>query len=174
MRSRNFASSTILPRNSAAPPGPTPRERTSRVLEELGARSLVTSLGDAVLATDRDLSGGERQWIAVARALATRLPVLLLDEPTASLDAASQARMLRAIASLGGKRTVVIVTHRTEPLAIADVVVRLHREDAEHGARRHVDALGTHQLSIEDVGAVALGEAQREVAGESIDAAVAE
>ncbi|MDB4944568.1 MAG: hypothetical protein JWP97_4102 [Labilithrix sp.] len=106
-------------------PGDEGVAHVARLLEELGARSLAAAVGDATLATDRLVSGGERQWIAVARALATRLPVLLLDEPTASLDAAAQERMLRAITSLRGKRTVVIVTHRPEPLAIADVVVRL-------------------------------------------------
>lgn len=95
------------------------------VLAELGATSLAKSLGDQVLGTVRPLSGGERQWIAVARALATGLPVLLLDEPTSALDTASQARLLEALARLRGKRTVILVTHRPEPLAIADVVVRL-------------------------------------------------
>jgi len=71
------------------------------------------------------LSGGERQWIAFARAVATGLPVLLLDEPTASLDPAAQRRLLEAVAALRGERTVLLVTHRAEPLAIADVVVRL-------------------------------------------------
>ena len=111
------------------------------VLDELGARAFADSVGDAVLVTERPLSGGERQWIAVARALATRLPVLLLDEPTASLDAASQERMLRAIEGLRGKRTVVLVTHRPEPLAIADVVVRLDgqaQENAPGSGRRRV------------------------------------
>ncbi len=146
----------------------------ARLLEQLGARSLVGALGDATLASDRLVSGGERQWIAVARALATRLPVLLLDEPTASLDAASQERMLRAIASLRGKRTVVIVTHRSEPLAIADVVVRLDGEDAQHRARVDRDVLGADQLAVEDVGAIALGEVQRDVLGEGVDARVTE
>jgi len=146
----------------------------ARILEELGARSLATAVGDATLAGDRLVSGGERQWIAVARALATRLPVLLLDEPTASLDAAAQARMLRAIASLRGTRTVVIVTHRPEPLTIADVVVRLDREDAQDrpGGDGHV--LGAHQLSVEDVGAVALREAQRDLLREGVDPPAAE
>ena len=149
----------------------------ARVLEELGARSLATAVGDAPLAGDRRVSGGERQWIAVARALATRLPVLLLDEPTASLDAAAQARMLRAIASLRGTRTVVIVTHRPEPLAIADVVVRLERldrEDAQDRPGGDGDALGTHQLSVEDVGAVALREAQRDLLRERVDPTASE
>ena len=147
----------------------TDEQLTARMLDDLGAGALAESVGDAVLATSRKVSGGERQWIAVARALATRLPVLLLDEPTASLDAAAQSRMLRAIAGLRGKRTVVLVTHRTEPLAIADVVVRLHREDAKHRTGRDLDVLGAEQLTIEDVGAVALGEAQRDAAREAVD-----
>jgi ABC-type transport system involved in cytochrome bd biosynthesis fused ATPase/permease subunit len=97
----------------------------SPILAELGAEDLARDLGDAMLGTARPLSGGERQWIAVARALATGLPVLLLDEPTSALDGSAQARLLAAIARLRGKRTVILVTHRPEPLAIADVVVRL-------------------------------------------------
>ncbi|OJY19504.1 MAG: hypothetical protein BGO98_14415 [Myxococcales bacterium 68-20] len=105
--------------DDAAIPDPAP------VLAQLGNEALGTALGDEVLGTARPLSGGERQWIAVARALATGLPVLLLDEPTSALDGASQARLLEAIARLRGERTVILVTHRPEPLAIADVIVRL-------------------------------------------------
>jgi len=63
--------------------------------------------------------------VAIARALATGLPVLLLDEPTAGLDALSQERVLDALAALRGKRTVILVTHRPEPLALADRVVEI-------------------------------------------------
>ncbi len=149
----------------------------ARVLDELGAGGLVASVGDAVLVTERPVSGGERQWIAVGRALATRLPVLLLDEPTSSLDGGAQEQMLAAIAGLRGKRTVIIVTHRPEPLAIADVVVRLSSasdgEDAQHRAGRDDDTLGSKELSIEDVGAAAL-EAQLELAREGVDVPGAE
>jgi ABC-type bacteriocin/lantibiotic exporter with double-glycine peptidase domain len=51
--------------------------------------------------------------------------VLLLDEPTSGLDAGSQARVLATLATLRGRRTVIVVTHRPEPLAIADRVVRM-------------------------------------------------
>jgi ABC-type multidrug transport system fused ATPase/permease subunit len=95
------------------------------VLEALGASGLATSLGAAVLVAERAVSGGERQWIAVARALASGLPVLLLDEPTSALDGAAEARLLEAIARLRGRRTVLLVTHRPAPLAVADIVIRL-------------------------------------------------
>ena len=101
---------------------------------------LARSIGGAVLVTERKLSGGERQLVAVARALATELPVLLLDEPTASLDSASEKKLLDELGALRGKRTVVIVTHRPAPLAIADVVVQLvHVDEAQRRSGLDLD-----------------------------------
>lgn len=103
-----------------------PREdRSAEVLALIGATSLAARRNDPLTAGGPELSGGERQWVAIARALSTGLPVLLLDEPTAGLDPASQERVLDALAALRGKRTVILVTHRPEPLALADRVVRL-------------------------------------------------
>lgn len=100
-------------------------------LDAVGAHHLVTQLGTRRLGSDeRPVSGGERQWIGLARAMATKSPVLLLDEPTSGLDGAAQARVLQAIARLRGKRTVILVTHRTEPSTVADVIVRLS-DDAQ-------------------------------------------
>ena len=98
----------------------------SAALQRLGAGHLVDAMGGSRLgAAGRAVSGGERQWIALARALVTGQPVLLLDEPTSGLDAAAERHVLDAIARLRGRRTVLLVTHRTEPLAVADVVMRL-------------------------------------------------
>lgn len=169
------------PRTEPEEPVATDHEHTTRVLDDLGANGLAATLGDAMLATERSVSGGERQWIGVARALATRLPVLLLDEPTSSLDPGSQERMLRAIEGLRGKRTVVIVTHRTEPLAIADVVVRLDRsdgEDAQHRTRRDAEVVSAEELSVEDVRAIAVvladTEAELHASRERVDVSGAE
>jgi ABC-type multidrug transport system fused ATPase/permease subunit len=96
------------------------------ILEEFGAFALLARTeGVHLHAGGHELSGGERQWVAIARALASGLPVLLLDEPTSGLDPLSQGRVLEVLRSLRGKRTVILVTHRPEPLAIADRVVRL-------------------------------------------------
>ena len=90
-----------------------------------GADALaVATLGRRLGPSGVVVSGGERQWVALARALATSQPVLLLDEPTSGLDAESQAVVLAAIAKLRGKRSVVFVTHRPEPLALASIIVR--------------------------------------------------
>jgi ATP-binding cassette subfamily B protein len=103
-----------------------------KALAVFGADHLVDDLGTERLgAGGRAVSGGERQWIALARAIATRQPVLLLDEPTSGLDPEAEALVLLAIARLRGERSVLLVTHRPEPLVIADRVVRLMAEGAE-------------------------------------------
>jgi ABC-type bacteriocin/lantibiotic exporter with double-glycine peptidase domain len=105
---------------------PIEEEAARGALEAIGAGSLLArARKERLHAGGPELSGGERQWVAIARALASGLPVLLLDEPTSGLDAASQERVLDALAALKGARTVVIVTHRPEPLAIADRVVEM-------------------------------------------------
>jgi thiol reductant ABC exporter CydD subunit len=75
------------------------------------------------------LSQGQRQRLTLARALARPAPVLLLDEPTAALDEDTEQRVLAGIRRLAAGRTVVLVTHRPGPIALADQVVRLGRPD---------------------------------------------
>jgi ABC-type polar amino acid transport system ATPase subunit len=84
---------------------------------ERRAQELLVSLGvgDRALAMPHELSGGEAQRVAIARALAIEPPVLLMDEPTASLDPARRgdlASTLRQLATDG--RTIVIATHDAE------------------------------------------------------------
>lgn len=95
-------------------------------LAAVGATDLTLADRDVLRGT-RALSGGERQWVGLARALAAGRPVLLLDEPTNGLDAASQARVLGALRSLRGKHTVLFATHRRDALLICDRVLDLER-----------------------------------------------
>jgi ATP-binding cassette subfamily B protein/subfamily B ATP-binding cassette protein MsbA len=62
------------------------------------------------------LSGGERQRIAIARALLRQAPVLILDEPTAALDAKTEARVMEAIERLAAGRTTLVIAHRRSTL----------------------------------------------------------
>ncbi|MEH0196955.1 thiol reductant ABC exporter subunit CydD [Caulobacter sp. CCNWLY153] len=71
------------------------------------------------------LSGGERRRLGIARALLKPAPILLLDEPTADLDAQAEAAMIAAIRQAAAGRTTLIATHSEALAAIADQVVRL-------------------------------------------------
>lgn len=71
------------------------------------------------------LSGGQRQRLCLARGLLSTAPLLLLDEPTASLDAASEAQVLRSLLGLRGRRTLLVVTHRPALARQADQVLLL-------------------------------------------------
>jgi ATP-binding cassette subfamily C protein CydD len=71
------------------------------------------------------LSVGEAQRLAIARALLRRAPLLLLDEPTAHLDAATEGRVIASLQRAAEGRTVVLVTHRPAALSLADRVISL-------------------------------------------------
>lgn len=81
-------------------------------------RGLDTRVGEA----GENLSGGERQRIAIARALIQDNPVLLLDEPTSSLDVLNEKAVLKNIGEEFAGRTVVMVSHRRSGMAIVDRV----------------------------------------------------
>ncbi|UJH70368.1 ABC transporter ATP-binding protein [Ornithinimicrobium sp. INDO-MA30-4] len=92
---------------------------------------------DAVVGDDGvGLSGGERQRMAIARALIGDAPLLLLDEPTASLDGRNERAMHDAIRSAAVGRTVLIVAHRLATVANSEQIIVL---DAGR-----VAATGTH------------------------------
>ena len=91
--------------------------RTAQDQADRQALALLRQLGveHRAGAYPRELSGGEAQRVAIARALATDPPILLMDEPTASLDPERRAELtdiLRALVSRG--RTLVIATHDAE------------------------------------------------------------
>ena len=71
------------------------------------------------------LSAGQRQRITIARAIVRDTPILVLDEPTASLDARTEQRVLQNVAVWGRERIVFIITHRLSTIRSADQIVFL-------------------------------------------------
>jgi ATP-binding cassette, subfamily C, bacterial CydCD len=112
--------------------------RSDASAKEVNAAILAAGLADAVadlpnglqtMLGDRGagLSAGERQRVALARAFLRDAPLLLLDEPTASLDGQTEDDVLDAVRRLSQGRTVVLVSHRPALFALADRVISLAR-----------------------------------------------
>ncbi len=100
-----------------------------KALEMVGASELLSRFADGldhhVGDQNRGISGGETRLIALARALVRNSEILLLDEPTASLDRDSENRFLAALKGIAAHKTVLIVAHRAELIAFADQVIEV-------------------------------------------------
>jgi len=119
--------------------GGEPEQRLQDALAAVGLGPLVGRLEhglDTRIGPGGDfLSGGERQRLAVARTLLTGADVILLDEPTAHLDAESGRAMLAELRHGLRDRTVVLVTHNPEDISPDDSRLDLDRPSAGHAAR---------------------------------------
>ena len=91
------------------------------------------------------LSGGQRQRLSIARAFLKDAPILILDEPTASLDAVAERAVLDALRRLRRGRTTLVIAHRLSTVREADRILVLDSGSiAAQG--RHVDLLQTSEL----------------------------
>jgi ATP-binding cassette, subfamily B, bacterial MsbA len=102
-------------------------------IEQLPAQ-LETVLGEG----GSGLSGGQQQRLAIARALVSGAPILILDEPTAALDGHSEALVRESLEKLHGLRTVLIIAHRLSTIEKADRIVVLEKgriiEEGSHSS----------------------------------------
>ena len=69
------------------------------------------------------LSGGQRQGVAIARAVIADPPIILLDEPTGSMDHSSEEEIKRQLASFAMGKTMIVVTHRTSLLELVNRII---------------------------------------------------
>ncbi|WP_431836427.1 ABC transporter ATP-binding protein/permease [Cellulomonas sp. Y8] len=115
---------------------------------------LATRVGERGLS----LSGGQAQRLAVARALLKDAPVLLLDEPTSQVDAASESALVEALDRAGEGRTVVVVAHRLSTVRGADeVLVLAEGRIVEQGPPDRLGSIDSYYARALDLSGVGAG-----------------
>lgn len=131
---------TWVPQHPSLLPGSLREQLPSSTDEELEAAAALCGFTevldtlaerwDAPIGQDgAGLSVGQRQRFALTRALLARTPIVILDEPTAHLDAVSEEIVLKAIEALRKKgRTVIAIAHRQALIDAADQVIRVHSQ----------------------------------------------
>ncbi len=121
---------TIASNVAAGDPEPD-RAKVERVLEDIGALDLFLrrkgGIDAEVQERGSNFSAGERQLIAFARALYKNPALLILDEPTASIDSDTEARLQRAMEAATEGRTALVIAHRLSTIRGADRIVCLHQ-----------------------------------------------
>lgn len=126
------------------------RPRIVAAAEKSGAHPVIASLPEGYetslgrwFAKGRDLSGGEWQKIALARAFMRDCEVIVLDEPTAALDAENELRVFEQFRALTEDRMAVLISHRFSTVRMADhIYVLTDGEISEHGTHHDLLARG--------------------------------
>lgn len=128
-------------------PGKTDKDRAMRCLEQAGLGEKIGSLAQGadtqllkIMYDDGiDLSGGEKQKLALARALYKDAPVIVLDEPTAALDALAEYKLYKEFDSIIGNKTAVYISHRLSSTRFCDAIAMFaDGELAEYGSHEEL------------------------------------
>ena len=126
------------------------RDRVQRALEDAGFADRLATMDkglDTMLYKDLtedgvDVSGGEAQKIAIARALYKDAPFIILDEPTAALDPIAEAEIYAKFSEISGDRTAIYISHRLSSCKFCDEIAVFH----EGGVIQQ----GTHEALVAD------------------------
>jgi ATP-binding cassette subfamily B protein len=157
-------SNTIAANIAFGHPGAT-REQVEHAARIAAAHDFIQALPqgyDTLLGEGgNSLSGGQRQRLALARALLPQPAILLLDDPTAAIDAQTEHEIFEALQNAITGRTTLIVAHRVSTLRRADEIIVL-----EHG---RIEQRGTHENLLRQPGAYRRVAALQLIDGAKID-----
>jgi len=147
----HMLSTSIAENISQQPPDQTNREKVRRCLELTGLNEKTDSLPNkentllvrAVHPDAAELSGGEKQKLAMSRALYKDAPVIVLDEPTAALDPIAENEVYQRYAELTADRTSIYISHRLASTRFCDRILLLDGSViAEQGTHEELMSLG--------------------------------
>lgn len=128
------------------------RDAAIQAAEDVGVADIIARLPDGfdTLVSERGqtLSGGQRQCVSIARAMLRDAPIIILDEPSSSLDSQSEKRIMAAIERLTDHRAALFIAHRLSTIMKADEILVMERgRIVQRGS--HVDLLaasGTYSM----------------------------
>ncbi len=132
------------------------KETAIKAAKQAGVHEVVESLRDGydTFTGERGgaLSGGQKQCVAFARAVAKTAPIILLDEPASGLDVATEAVLLRSLEKLADGRTLIHITHHIDTVLEADSITLLSKgEVVEQGSHKDLLALGKDYFKLHQV-----------------------
>lgn len=139
-------------------------QRTEETLEFLG-------LSDRASIRTRYLSGGEKQRCAIARALATRPPLILADEPTGNLDSHNSAKVIEILQRINATGcTVLVITHDPEVAAAARRVIRIEDGRLHEQSRAELAAVPVAEVPVAEAVPAATATLAEATVGAPVDA----
>ena len=131
------------------------RKATEHIADEAGVTNLIQHLPqgyDTLLGKkfgDHDLSGGQWQQLALARALARDAQLVILDEPTSNLDARAEYELFRRFCDLAQGKTTVLISHRFSTVSMADrILVLKDGRLVETGSHKHLIEKNGHYAKL--------------------------
>ena len=110
------------------------KAKLQRIIEEIKLQSLIdqkNGINENIEENGKNLSGGQKQKISLARALYFDREVLVFDEPTSSLDSQSQIEVHKVIDNLIGKKTIILISHKNELLNNFNKIYKIKNNNIE-------------------------------------------
>ena len=120
------------------------KEEIEEIIKFVGLHDYIMTLekGYNTLVAPQFFSQGQRQLLSIARAVVTSPPIILLDEITASLDSATEAKIISVLRDVSYDRTLLCISHRLSSIFTTDKIIKLENKSIKEGAKKYETMYG--------------------------------